>query len=307
VIVNKFISNTKRRKGSTMSVKYEKYLQVLANSFKQIFEKMSKKQIDSYSVKSIKESDASDYAVGVVVPYEDEKNRLAGKFLLGLSDKKKALHLASTIAKESGLPAISEFDDMAADILYEFMNTVVGQTITEWDNLGLSVAFGTPLSLDGEKIEKTLNTTHENYIVTLSVSGESIAIFITFEEAVESVLMGKKVLVVDDSRMIRMILRQEFEKQSCLVIEAADGQEGVEKFSNELPDLTIMDLVMPKMDGLEAIGQIRKMTSEAKVIVLTSTSKKSDVLAAASLGIRGYVKKPIKSEKLIELATDCFK
>ena len=140
-----------------MTVKYEKYLQVLADSFKQIFEKMSKQQIDSFTVKSIKESDVDDYAVGVVVPYEDEKDRLAGKFLLGLSDKEKALHLASTIAKESGLPAISEFDDMAADILYEFMNTVVGQTITEWDNLGLSVAFGTPLSLDGEKIEKTLN------------------------------------------------------------------------------------------------------------------------------------------------------
>jgi two-component system chemotaxis response regulator CheY len=268
---------------------------------------MSKKQIDSYTVESIKESDVGDYAVGVVVPYEDEKDRLAGKFLLGLSDRKKALHLAATIARESGLPAVSEFGDMAADILYEFMNTVVGQTITQWDNLGLSVTFGTPLSLDGEKIEKTLNTTHENYVVTLSVSEESMAIFVTFEEAVESVLNGKKVLVVDDSRMIRMILRQEFEKQSCLVIEAADGQEGVEKFRNEQPDLTIMDLVMPKMNGLEAIGEIRKVASEAKVIVLTSTSKKSDVLAAASLGIRGYVKKPINSEKLLELATDCFK
>ena len=290
-----------------MTVKYEQYLQVLAKSFRQIFEKMSKKRADSYIVKASEESDVSDYAVGVVVPYEDEKDRLSGKFLLGLSDKKKAAHLASTIAKNSGLPEISEFDDMAADILYEFMNTVVGQTITEWDNLGLSAAFGTPSSLDGEKIEKALNTTRENYIVTLRVSGESIAIFITFEEAVESVLKGKKILIVDDSRMIRMILRQEFEKQSCLVIEAADGQEGVEKFNEEQPDLTIMDLVMPKMNGLDAIGRIRKMTPEAKVIVLTSTSKKSEVLSAASLGIRGYVKKPIKSEKLMELATDCFK
>lgn len=290
-----------------MTAKYEKYLKVLANSFKQIFEKMSKNRIDSHTVKAIKEIDAGDYAVGVAVPYEDQKDRLSGKFLLGLTDKKKAVHLASTIARESGLPAISEFDDMAADILYEFMNTVVGQTITEWDNLGLSVSFGTPLSLDGEKIEKTLNATHENYIVTLRVSGESIAIFVTFEEAIESVLIGKKILIVDDSRMIRMILRQEFEKLNCLVIEAADGQEGVEKFSQEQPDLTIMDLVMPKMNGLEAIGQIRKMAAEAKVIVLTSTAKKSDVLSAASLGIRGYIKKPINSEKLIKLATDCFK
>ncbi len=196
---------------------------------------------------------------------------------------------------------------MAADILYEFMNTVVGQTITEWDNLGLSALFGTPSSLVGEKIEKALNTTRENYVVTLRVSGESIVIFITFEEAVESLLGGKKILIVDDSRMIRMILRQDFEKHGCLVIEAADGQEGVEKFSEKQPDLTIMDLVMPKMNGLEAIGQIRKMAPEAKVIILTSTSKKSEVLAAASLGIRGYVKKPIKSEKLMELATNCFK
>ncbi len=74
-----------------MTVKYEQYLQVLAKSFKQIFEKMSKKRADSYIVKVSKESDASDYAVGVAVPYKDRKDRLSGKFLLGLSDKKRRL------------------------------------------------------------------------------------------------------------------------------------------------------------------------------------------------------------------------
>lgn len=290
-----------------MDVDFDKYLKVLAESFKRVFEEMARKRADSYIVKASKESDASNYALGVTVPYEDDETHLTGKFLLGLTDKKKAARLASAIAKNTGLPPITEFDDMAADVLFEFMNTVVGKTITEWDTLGLSVVFGTPLSLHGEKVEKELNATRENYIVTLSVFGESIAMFVTFEQAAENVLKGKTVLVVDDSRMIRMVLRKEFEKQGCTVIEAADGKEGVGVFDKARPDLTFMDIVMPKMNGLEAIGLIRKMAPQAKVVMLTSSSKKSEVLQAASLGVSGYVKKPIKPEKLIAVAAGCFK
>lgn len=290
-----------------MAINYEKYLKILAKSFKQVFEEMARKQADSYVVKASRQSDASEYAVGVAVPYSDEKEHLSGKFLLGLSDKSKAVQMASTIAQNSGLPAITEFDDLASDILYEFMNTVVGQTMTAWDKLGLSATFGTPFSLDGQNFEKTLNTTRETYIVSLNIGGESIAIFVTFEVAMQSAIKGKKILVVDDSRMVRMVLRLEFEKQGCVVVEAADGKAGVDAFKAETPDLIFMDLVMPNMGGLEAIEKIRAVSREAKVVVLTSTAKRSEVLAAAALGINGYVIKPIKPGKIMEVATACFR
>ncbi len=139
------------------------------------------------------------------------------------------------------------------------------------------------------------------------MSGESIAIFVTLKEVVENVLMGKTVLVADDSRMIRMILTRAFEKQGCLVIEAVDGQNAIEKFHEGQPDLTIMDMVMPQMDGFEAIGKIRETAPEAKVLVLTSFAGKKEIMAAASLGISGYVRKPVKPEKLIETAAGCFR
>ncbi len=289
-----------------MTVNYEKHVQTLAKLFKQVFGEMTSKQTESYMLKATKGSEASDYAVGIAVPYKDEKSDLSGEFILGLADKKKAILMASAIAENTGLPAISEFDDMAADVLFEFINTVVGQTITAWDKLGLSIEFDTPFSLEGEKIEKALNVTCESYIITLSISGESIAMFLTFEETANNMLKGKKVLVVDDSRMIRLILLKGFNKQDCSVVEAADGKEAVEKFREIKPDLTIMDMVMPNMNGLEAISEIRKIAPEAKIIVLTSTAKKSEVVSAATLGIRGYAIKPIKMEKLIELATSCF-
>lgn len=289
-----------------MAVNYEKYTQLLADSITQAYGEMAKKQTDSYVVKASKAADAGDYAVGVAVPYDDWKDQLSAQFILGLTDKKKALRLATAIAAQTGVPAISEFDDRAAEILDKFLNTVVREAGNAWDNLGLPTKFGKPAPLGTQKTKNALNTTRDTYIVTLRVAGESIAMFVTFEEIVKTVLTGKKILVVDDSRMIRMVLAKALKKQGCLVVEAIDGKDAVEKFQTEKPELTITDMVMPNMGGLEAIGQIRKSAPQAKVLVLTSTAGKKEVMAAASLGIRGYVKKPVKPEKLIEAAIDCF-
>lgn len=290
-----------------MDMNYEKYLRILANVARQVFEEMAGKRTESFVVKPSKTGDPSEYAVGIAIPFDEETETLSGKFLLGLKDKAKAAQLASAIASNSGLPKITAFDEIAADILHEFMNTVVGRTMTAWDKLGLSASFGTPESLDGNVIEKALATNRETYIVSMNIAGESIAVFVSFEEARASVFEGKTVLVVDDSRMVRMVLRQELERQGCRVIEAADGRQGVETFTATSPDLTFMDLVMPDMGGLEAIENIRSVSTRAKVVVLTSTAKKSEVLAAAALGINGYVIKPIKPEKILEVAEGCLK
>jgi two-component system, chemotaxis family, chemotaxis protein CheY len=289
-----------------MAVNYEKYIQLLADSIKRVYGEMAKKQTDSYVVKASKSADAGDYAVGIVVPYDDWKAQLSAQFILGLTDRKKAVRLAAAIPVDTGMPVITEFDDRTARILDEFMTAAVGQTGKAWDKLGLTTRFGKPVSLGAQQSQNTLNTIRDTYIVTLSVTGESIALFVTFEEIVKTVLTGKKILVVDDSRMIRMVLTKALKKQGCVVVEAVDGKDAVEKFDAEQPELTITDMVMPNMGGLEAIGRIKKKAPQAKVLVLTSTAGKKEVMAAAALGIRGYVKKPVKPEKLIEAAIGCF-
>ena len=88
--------------------------------------------------------------------------------------------------------------------------------------------------------------------------------------------------------------------------EAENGLDGFIKTQAFQPDLVIMDLVMPKMGGLEAIAKIREINPTVPIIVLTSSSKKEEVVAAAAHKVKGYIKKPIKKEPLISLALSCF-
>jgi DNA-binding NarL/FixJ family response regulator len=67
-----------------------------------------------------------------------------------------------------------------------------------------------------------------------------------------------------------------------------------------------MDLVMPKMGGLEAIDHIRELGSAVHIIVLTSSSKKDEVVKAAGYKVKGYMRKPIKMDHIMELAKSCF-
>jgi two-component system chemotaxis response regulator CheY len=289
-----------------MAINYDKYLQIFADACKQVYAEMARKQTDSYIVQASKTMDNGHYAAGIAVPYEDWKEKLAGQLFLGLTDKKKAVHLAAALTADKGSPGASELDPSALAILNKFMCAVVGRAADEWDGLGLATKFDPPLTLASRKIIKTPPSMRETHMVTLRVAGESIAMFVTFEEFAETALTGKKVLIVDDSRTIRKVLARALNKHGCTVVEAVDGRDAIDKFQAENPELTITDMVMPNMGGLEAIGAIRKLSPQAKVLVLTSTADKKEVIAAASLGIRGYVKKPVKPEKLIEAAIGCF-
>jgi DNA-binding NarL/FixJ family response regulator len=67
-----------------------------------------------------------------------------------------------------------------------------------------------------------------------------------------------------------------------------------------------MDLVMPELGGLEAISKIRGIAPSAPIIVLTSTAKKAEVLQAAKFKVKGYIRKPVDQEKLLDLSKSCF-
>ena len=198
-------------------------------------------------------------------------------------------------------------DDLAADILFEFLNTIVGKVVAQWDTLGLNVDFLQPELIADLGFPSESDENLSIHSVSLYLKENlKFALLVSMEESGRFLLRNKKVLVVDDSKMIRHILSKEFAKQGCNVCEAENGLDGFIKCHSFQPHLVIMDLNMPKMGGLEATAKIREINPTIPIIILTSSSKKEEVIAAAAHKIKGFVKKPIKMEQLLKLAQSCF-
>lgn len=120
--------------------------------------------------------------------------------------------------------------------------------------------------------------------------------------------MAKKILSVDDSRTIRLIVAKAFRPFDCQVCEAANGEEGLAAAARERPDLILLDVTMPVMDGVTMLTKLKE-DSELKsipVIMLTAESGRENVLNIARLGVRDYLVKPFKEEQLIEKAGRVF-
>lgn len=108
----------------------------------------------------------------------------------------------------------------------------------------------------------------------------------------------KKVLTVDDSKVVRTMVTRALAPYGCQILEAANGKEGVEVAQRERPDLILLDVTMPVMDGREALIEIRKAPDiqHTPVIMLTAESGRDLVLEIAKLGVKGYIVKPFTAE-----------
>ena len=112
-----------------------------------------------------------------------------------------------------------------------------------------------------------------------------------------------KVLVVDDHVMFRQAISDCLNRDADIQVvgEAGDGTEALAETLRLKPDVIIMDLVMPNIDGFEAIRQIRKQMPEAKILVLTMYSDRETILKTMRLGVSGYVLKD-NSESVLKEA-----
>lgn len=116
--------------------------------------------------------------------------------------------------------------------------------------------------------------------------------------------MSHKILTVDDSRTIRMIVKKAFQQYNCDIVEAENGMEGLSLAAKEKPDLIILDITMPVMTGIEMLGKLKE-DPELKaipVIMLTAESGKDNVMGIVKMGVRDYIVKPFKGDQLIERA-----
>ncbi|MCE9609352.1 MAG: response regulator [Chthoniobacter sp.] len=114
--------------------------------------------------------------------------------------------------------------------------------------------------------------------------------------------MPAKILSVDDSKTIRMIVKRTFAPYEATILEAGNGEEGLATAAAEKPDLIILDITMPVMDGVTMLGKLKE-DPELKgipVVMLTAESGRENVAFIAKLGVRDYLVKPFKDEQLIE-------
>jgi CheY-like chemotaxis protein len=111
----------------------------------------------------------------------------------------------------------------------------------------------------------------------------------------------KKILLVDDSNTILMVERMMLMKGPYEVVTAKDGQEAIAKAGSEQPDLILMDVVMPNMDGFEAVRQIRaqETTRSIPIIMVTTRSEAENVENGFESGCNDYVVKPINGTELL--------
>lgn len=110
--------------------------------------------------------------------------------------------------------------------------------------------------------------------------------------------LGARILVVDDERPIRRLLRTTLEVQGYEVIEAADAQAALQAFSQRRPDLLILDLGLPDRDGLELLREIRAR-SELPIVILSSRDQEAAKVQALDDGADDYVAKPFGTDELM--------
>jgi DNA-binding response OmpR family regulator len=118
----------------------------------------------------------------------------------------------------------------------------------------------------------------------------------------------KKILLVDDSSTVLLMERMILSKNEYEVVTAKDGQEGVEKAVSEKPDLILMDVVMPRVDGFEACRRLREReeTRGIPVIMVTTRGELASVESGYSAGCTDYVTKPINGLELLAKVRSCL-
>mgnify|MGYP001570688122 CR=1 FL=1 len=106
-----------------------------------------------------------------------------------------------------------------------------------------------------------------------------------------------KILIADDSLFMRNVLKSILSKEDHDLIEAENGEETLKKFDSEKPDLVLLDIIMPEVDGIEVLKKIGK---KVKVIVISAVGQKKMVDEAKELGALDYIVKPFDNARVLE-------
>ena len=110
--------------------------------------------------------------------------------------------------------------------------------------------------------------------------------------------MGNTILEVDDQSSVRRLLQEYLTEQGFRVVVAADGQEGLYSARHEQPDLILLDIMMPRMDGYQFLRQFRQ-ERQTPIIIITAREEETDAVLGLDLGADDYVIKPFRMRELL--------
>lgn len=108
-----------------------------------------------------------------------------------------------------------------------------------------------------------------------------------------------KVLLVDDAAFMRMRCAKLLTENGYAVDEAENGQEAIDKYIAIKPDLVLMDITMPVMDGLTAVSEIKKIDANAKIVMCSALGQQNTVMSAIKAGAKDFIVKPYQPDKIL--------
>ncbi len=282
---------------------FDQHIDILIDAYKSSIEQMTYLKVTGTEKRQILE-EKSTLQFAHLISYTDYNKKVDGKFVLTFSTVQDALKLASAIAERLGMGKLEEIGDDSTDLLNEFLNVVVGRTISDWDSIGLKVKFDTPVYKKNYKSD--ISDSLKGYIIIIDIkdtkaenSTGQIFLRVDFDEKTESKIKGKKILIVDDSRVMRNIISKMLQEEGANIKEAENGEEAARIHRTFNPHLTLMDINMPKVNGFEAITKIREFNPNSKFIILSSSSRKDEIVKAKELKVSGYLVKPTEPAQLI--------
>ncbi len=114
----------------------------------------------------------------------------------------------------------------------------------------------------------------------------------------------KKILVVDDTPLVRKMIRSIFDNEKWETYEAGDGDTAIDIYKNKKPDIVTMDISMLGKDGIETTREIIKFDKNAKIIMVSASSEKTLILKAMQAGAKNFIVKPLDPTKLINVVNE---
>jgi len=113
-----------------------------------------------------------------------------------------------------------------------------------------------------------------------------------------------KILLVDDAAFMRKVIKDTLTKSGYTdLYEAVDGLDALEKYDEVKPDLVIMDITMPNMDGLEALKSIRGKDPNANIVMCSAMGQETMVIDAVRSGAKDFIVKPFKADRVLKTVT----
>lgn len=113
--------------------------------------------------------------------------------------------------------------------------------------------------------------------------------------------MAKRILICDDAAFMRMMIKGILGKGGYDVAgEAENGLKAVEKYKEVSPDLVLMDITMPEMDGIQAVKEIKKIDPNAKIIMCSAMGQQAMVVESIQAGARDFIVKPFQEDRVLE-------